>query len=282
MALSMLVPSLAATPRRALVYAIAGATFLTIYAALLEHLNFAPALPWIVAAVFVAALSSSIAGFAFPAICGAILFHLIDDPVHVVEILMVCGIGGQALMVWSLRREIAWRSLPAFLAGAAFGLPLGVRVLMTSDPTVYMRIVGGLLILYAIFRTFRPPLTVHRQRLFWDAIAGFLGGITGGAAALPGAFVIIWCGSKGWSKERQRGVYQPFILIVQVAGICVVSLSSAAGGHHGPFEWAAIAYLPAMLLGVSCGMACFRWLNDRQFGLWVNILLVISGASLAV
>jgi uncharacterized membrane protein len=44
---------------------------------------------WAMAAIFIAALTSSIAGFAFSAICGAMLFHLLDDPVHVVEIMMI-------------------------------------------------------------------------------------------------------------------------------------------------------------------------------------------------
>jgi hypothetical protein len=37
------------------------------------------------AAIFVSAFASSIAGFAFSAICGALLFHMIDDPLRVVQ-----------------------------------------------------------------------------------------------------------------------------------------------------------------------------------------------------
>ena len=230
------------------------------------------------AAIFVAALSSSIAGFAFSAICGAMLFHLLDDPVHVVEIMMICSIGGQALMVWSLRRHICWRDLLAFLAGAAAGLPLGVYILLHSRPSLYVHAIGVLLVLYAGFMLFRPPIVVRRQHVLWDGLAGFLGGVTGGAAAFPGAFVTIWCGFKGWSKERQRGVYQPFILIVQLAGLALLAAASLrAGGRR--FDLSGIEYLPAMLIGASCGMACFKWLNDRQFALTVNLLLIASGLS---
>jgi hypothetical protein len=34
-----------------------------------------------------------------------------------------------------------------------------------------------------------------------------------------------------------------------------------------------------MLLGSSFGMACFKWLNDRQFAIAVNLLLIASGLS---
>jgi hypothetical protein len=94
----------------------------------------------------------------------------------------------------------------------------------------------------------------------------------------PGAFGTIWCGFKGLSKERQRGLYQPFILIVQLAALAVLALSSLGAGGR-PFDFAGIAYVPAMLIGSSLGMACFKWLNDRQFALAVNLLLIASGLS---
>jgi uncharacterized membrane protein YfcA len=45
------------------------------------------------------------------------------------------------------------------------------------------------------------------------------------------------------------------------------------------FDFAGIVYVPTMLLGSACGMACFRWLNDRQFARAVNLLLIASGLS---
>ena len=73
---------------------------LAAYTGILAAMNAAVSV-WAMLAVFVAALTSSIAGFAFSAICGAMLFHLLGDPVQVVEIMMICSIAGQALMVWS-------------------------------------------------------------------------------------------------------------------------------------------------------------------------------------
>jgi uncharacterized membrane protein YfcA len=141
---------------------------------------------WVSLAILAASLVSSIAGFAFSAICGAMLFHLIDDPVRAVQIMMICSVGGQSLVVWALRREIPWRTLSVFLAGAAIGLPLGIFVLLHTRPALYAQAVGVALVLYALFIIARRP-----------AIPGFLGGVTGGAAALPGFLIIIWCGFKG-------------------------------------------------------------------------------------
>jgi hypothetical protein len=101
----------------------AGLVVLVAYVAVLSRSGLSDDSLWAMAAVFVAAFASSIAGFAFSATCGAILFHLIDDPLKVVQLMMVCSVGGQTRMVWSLRRDIFWRPLLIFVIGAAAGHP---------------------------------------------------------------------------------------------------------------------------------------------------------------
>jgi uncharacterized protein len=65
-------------------------------------------------AVFVASTISSIAGFAFSALCGALLFHLMDSPVYVVQVMITCSIAIQMLSVATLWRSIDWSRLPNF------------------------------------------------------------------------------------------------------------------------------------------------------------------------
>lgn len=258
----------------------AGMILLACYIVLLTKVTPMPGGLWTMLAIFSAALVSSVAGFAFSAICGAVLFHLIADPVRAVEIMMVCSVGGQATMVWSLRRKIDWHALSPFLIGGALGLPVGLYVLVHSDPHLMLSLIGALLVAYAGIMVFRRPVVLARQSALHDGIAGFLGGITGGIAAFPGAAVTIWCGLKGWNKERQRGLYQPFILILQLAAIAILAARDVAGLRGHDFDWSGLLYLPAMLLGTSLGMALFAWMNDRQFARWVNVLLIVSGVSL--
>jgi uncharacterized membrane protein YfcA len=114
-----------------------------------------------------------------------------------------------------------------------------------------------------------------------DYIAGFLGGVTGGFAAFPGAFVTIWCGLKGWTKERQRGVYQPFILIMQLLALTLISfIQSSYTQAEEIFGISTISYVPGALLGTWCGIAIFRRLTDIQFARAVNLLLIVSGLGL--
>jgi len=57
-------------------------------------------------AILVAAAASSIAGFAFSALCGALLFHLMDSPVYAVEVMILCSIAIQLFSVAALRHSI--------------------------------------------------------------------------------------------------------------------------------------------------------------------------------
>ncbi len=237
---------------------------------------------YVLAAVFVASTVSSIAGFAFSALCGALLFHLIDNPIDAVNVMIVCSIAIQMLSVAAFWRTIDWRGLGAFLIGGFLGVPAGVWLLLHLLPSTYRGVIGGLLMAYGFYLLLRLPVRSLRVGPVADAGAGFLGGITGGLAGFPGAFVTIWCAHKGWDKTRQRSVYQPFILAMQPVTLIAIHLMRSASPAQKPIDWAIVAFIPAALLGAWFGLRIFRRLSDRQFELVVNVLLIVSGVSLVL
>ncbi|WP_456685536.1 sulfite exporter TauE/SafE family protein [Bradyrhizobium sp. P5_C11_2] len=225
-----------------------------------------------------AAALSSIGGFAFSAICGALLFHLAIDPVQVVEIMMLCSVANQAAMVWALRQTVDWRVLAVFLAGGALGLPWGVWLLLHVDRGVYTHALGIFLLLYGTYMLLRRPVVVRWQHPALDGAVGVLGGITGGAVGFPGAFVTIWCAMKGWDKDRQRALFQPFILIMQVAALLTLSLVHGTSAGHG-VELGDLLCVPGSLLGTAIGLLCYRTLSDLHFARAINLLMIVSGVS---
>jgi len=237
-------------------------------------------------AVLAASTLSSIAGFAFSALCGALLFHLLDDHIHVVQIMIVCSIAMQSLSVAALWRSIDWRSLPVFLLGGILGVPAGVYLLLHLQGGVYRGIIGALLVAYGSYLVLRRRVgdaPLLRGGALADACAGFLGGITGGLVGFPGAAVTIWCSHKGWDKARQRGVYQPFILCMQPVALIAINLMlPSSPADAPPFDWTVVAFVPAALLGTWFGLHIFKRLSDRQFELAVNTLLIVSGIALII
>jgi hypothetical protein len=233
-------------------------------------------------AILVASAASSIAGFAFSAMCGALLFHLMDSPVYAVQVMIVCSIAMQSFSVAALWQSIDWRGLPVFLVGGTLGVPAGAWLLLHLSTGVYRDVIGGLLVVYGCWMLLRWPTRALRTGPLADVGAGFLGGFTGGLAGFPGAFVTIWCGLKGWDKERQRGLYQPFILCMQPISLIAIHLMRPASSTAAQLDWNALAFIPAALLGTWFGLRIFRRLSDRQFQIAVNLLLVAAGAGLMV
>ncbi|HEY7845086.1 MAG TPA: sulfite exporter TauE/SafE family protein [Bradyrhizobium sp.] len=233
-------------------------------------------------AVFAASTVSSIAGFAFSALCGALLFHLMDNPVRVVCVMIVCSIAIQMLSVAALWRAIDWKSLGVFLIGGFPGVPAGVYLLLHLPTGTYRIVIGSLLVAYGFYMLLRRPVSWLPMGSVSDACAGFLGGVTGGLAGFPGAFVTIWCALKGWDKARQRGVYQPFILSMQPVTLLAIYLMRPSSSVQGSLDWKALAFVPAALLGAWFGLRIFKRLSDRQFELVVNALLIVSGVGLMV
>lgn len=236
----------------------------------------------VLAAVFVASTISSIAGFAFSALCGALLFHLMDSPVYAVHVMIVCSIAIQLLSVATLRHSIDWHSLPVFLTGGVLGVPAGVYLLLHLQSGAYRNVIGGLLIAYGGYLLLRWRTQPLRLGPLSDACAGFLGGLTGGLAGFPGASVTIWCGLKGWDKARQRGVYQPFILGMQPITLAVIYFMQSQSPAAAQPDWKSFAFVPAAVLGAWFGLRIFKRLSDRQFELTVNLLLVVSGVGLVL
>ena len=231
-------------------------------------------------AVLVASMVSSIIGFAFSALAGAVLFHVIDSPVYAVQVMIVCSIAIQLYCVVSLWRVIAWRSLPLFLMGGLAGVPVGAWLLTHLPSGTYRGVLGGLLIAYGSWLLFKRPTQPLRWGAWADLSAAFLGGLTGGLAGFPGASVTIWCGLKGWDKAQQRGVYQPFILCMQPVSLLAIQLMQPASSTAPPLDWQTLVFVPAALAGAWAGLRIFKRLSDRQFELAVNLLLVFSGLSL--
>jgi uncharacterized protein len=229
--------------------------------------------------VFAAAALSSIAGFAFSALCGAVLFHLQLGQVAIVQIMMVCSIGIQAYMVAALWRSIPWRRVVRFLAGGMVGLPVGLLVLLHTGRGTFVMLIGGLLCLYSLYMLLRRPVVLPRWAGRCDALVGFVGGITGGAVAFPGAPVTVWGQMSGWQRDYQRGVYQPYILLMQLLALGCMFWVGAAAPASPALLTAGLAVPPA-LAGTLIGLGWYRQISDRQFFITVNLLLLFSGVTL--
>ena len=101
----------------------------------------------------------------------------------------------------------------------------------------------------------------------------------GGFAGLSGVLPTLWTGLRGWPKDRQRGVYQPFIWLMHaltLANLALAGLLTTATG------WRLLWCLPAIAAGSWLGLKLYHRLDERRFRRAVLALLLASGVTLVL
>jgi uncharacterized protein len=228
-------------------------------------------------AVFSGAFVSGLAGFAFSAVAGGILLHVLQ-PLEAVPLMMACSIGVQAANLWALRKTIQWKESLILMLGGLLGVPIAVWLLPSTDAKTFREGFGLLVALYAGYMLFRPSLTYLRQMTqSRNALVGFGGGLIGGLTAMPGALPTIWCDLHGVPKNQQRGFVQPFIAMMQLFGL---ALMFARHDLSSKVLFDLVLSMPALLAGSALGIVAFRYVNDATFRRIVLIVLLASGLML--
>jgi uncharacterized membrane protein YfcA len=230
----------------------------------------------LIATAFAAALASGLAGFAFALVANGAFLQILP-PTTAVPVVLAGSVIAQLFSVFALREAVSWPRLWPFLLGGAIGIPLGAWALLAIDAVAFRVIVGLFLVAYSLYALAAHPPTVRGGGRLADAAIGWVGGVLGGLAALSGAVPTVWCQLRGWPRDQQRGVYQPYIVVMQLLALAALF---AAGGIDRATVPVMILTLPAILLGTLAGMRLYARVNDRQFRLIVLLLLLASGTAL--
>ena len=95
----------------------------------------------------------------------------------------------------------------------------------------------------------------------------------GGMASLSGPVPTIWVQLRGWSKNEQRGVNQPFNMAVLATALLAAAV---AGLLDRTFLVWAIITVPTSLIGARLGLMLYGRVNDTVFRQLVLVLLGLS------
>jgi uncharacterized membrane protein YfcA len=68
---------------------------------------------------------------------------------------------------------------------------------------------------------------------------------------------------------------------MQPLSLLAIQLMQPSSPTMARLDWQVLTFIPAALAGAWLGLRIFKRLSDRQFELAVNLLLVLSGISLA-
>jgi hypothetical protein len=216
------------------------------------------------------------AGFAFALAASALWLHVLD-PLRATLLVASCGTILHIGLVWRIRDTIEPRRLLPFVVSGLLGVPIGVFVLTRANPATLKIVLGAFLLAYGLYALLTPRLPqVKGGGRAADAAVGFVGGILGGIGGYSGVLPTIWTQLRGWPKDAARGVYQPFLLVMQIATVVATGFIA--------FDTRDLvlvgAALPALLIGAWLGWVVFDRLDERRFRQVLAAMIAISGATL--
>jgi uncharacterized membrane protein YfcA len=225
--------------------------------------------------VLLGAMVSGFSGFAFSAVCGAVLFHVLE-PSRAIPLMMACSITSQLMTMLALRRSLRFHASPWLLLGGIAGVSVAVLAISATDPRMLRAFFGAFLALYAAYLMLRAPIEwLSISGAMSQTVVGTLGGAVGVLTAMPGAIPTVWCEMRGCSKEEQRACVQPFIIAMQT--LALIMFAVAPGGIPREVPYYLAISLPALCLGSWLGMVAFQRINDAAFRRIVLVMLIASG-----
>ena len=199
-------------------------------------------------------------------------------PREAVAIALACSIATGVPGVWQVRRSINPRRLGVFLVPALAGIPLGLMALDIIDTRILSMFVGAMLLVYGGYFAVRRNLPAISGRwLALEAGIGFIGGVLGAMAGLSGALPSMWLAMRPWPKGEQRGILQPFNMVI--LGLATVLLA-LDGGFEAQVLRNLLLALPASAVGAAIGLWLFGRLSDLGYRRLLILLMLVSGLSL--
>ncbi len=224
---------------------------------------------------FLGAFAAGGAGFAFALAASAVWLHVLD-PLHTTAMVVASGTLLHGILIWPIRRSIEMARLWPFIAGAAFGIPLGVALLSHTRPDITRTAIGGFLVAYGLYALTAPQLPYFgRGGRAADALVGFAGGILGGLGGYSGVLPHLDADTRLAERGGARRV--PAVHRLR-PGVTLLLIGAITVDRAGILLFAST--LPALALGAWLGLRVYGHLKDWRFRQVLSVLLLLSGLTL--
>ena len=227
-------------------------------------------------AAFFGGLTSGVSGFAMGLVVSGVWLHIIS-PAQNALLIVLCGLVTQGSGIWRVRNAVNWRTVAPFIIGGAMGVPAGTALLKTVDQGTLRLTIAILLVLYSLYNLIRPTVEQVHGGVTADLGVGAANGLIDGLTGLGGIAVTIWCQLRGGPKDSQRAIFQPVMFATFV--MSAISLAVAGAFSVETLKLYVLA-LPALILGIWCGLRLYGKLNDAAFRKMILLLLLFSGVAL--
>ena len=227
--------------------------------------------------VFLAVFTQCLSGFGVALVAMALLPSMIG--IHVATPLVaVIALVLEIILVYRYRQSLEVHAIWRIVLAALLGTPLGVYLLSNVNENISLTVLGIVITGYAVYAL----LGLKMPRLdgsAWAYLAGWFGGLLGGAYNTSGPPVILYADCRRWPPDVFKSNLQGYFLISSVA----VVASHILNGNLTPQVWNIFWWtIPFILVGLVAGLGLGRWLNPVIFRRLVLVLLIVMGIRLIV
>lgn len=227
-------------------------------------------------AVSLAGLAQGLTGFGFGIVAMAGLTPLVGAKTANLLVTPLAGIN-IGIALWEVRRHIDWRRAFPLCVGGVLGTPIGVHILLHSDPLLLRRLIGAVILLTAAGQ-FRPASAKAPPiRRGWGFVAGALGGVMGGAVAMAGPPAVVYAYRQPWPLN---GIKATLLLFFGWSVLYRLVIFAKTGTYAPSLSTAILSLLPPVVLFTWLGGRLTSRLPRRQVDLVVGVLLTVAGAGL--
>jgi uncharacterized membrane protein YfcA len=236
-----------------------------------------PDLIILAAVVFFAILTQAVSGFGLALIAMPLLVTLLE-PIEAASLVALMAVTTQIIMLLRYRRALVLRPLWRLMVGSLVGIPIGVIALSQLESEVILFVLGIILVSYALYSLFAPPLPIIRNPN-WGYAFGLASGLLGGAYNTGGPPFVIYGNSQRWETAVFKANLQVLLMVNSVS----VVIAHLIAGHYTPLVLRDYAIaLPMILLGAGVGFWLDRYIDEALFRKIILVLLLVIGARLLV
>lgn len=222
--------------------------------------------------LFAAALCQGFFGFGFGilAMSGLTAIHDLIHAAGVVNLSALLLTGSHAL---HLRRAILWPVVGRILPGILVGVVLGVAALGAFEGELMVRLLGATIVAIAVWNLAAPSLRT-RDSALWDAGAGLLAGLLGGAFNTGGPPLVAHLYRRADAPEALRATIQTAFLTI---GLARLPVAASQGLMARAVWWDALASAPVVLAALFAGAVLARRLGAERFRRWSWVAFGLLG-----
>lgn len=204
---------------------------------------------------------------------------LVPELRDVVVLLLLVNLPAELWVVWSSRRDIAWRGVFVLFAGIGVGIPLGAWLLTWGRPEILLTTLGVFLAAVGVVFLVTPAAPRRTPPLWVKPPVGVLSGLLTGLFGTGGPPLVLYYQISGADKSTFRGHLMAIFLLMTVVRVP----SYAALGLITPTRmWSAAMVLPAVLAGALIGNKIHLELDEETFRRVVSGALVVIGLLLLI